>query len=559
MKIILQDITGAYNLSSLNSNFQKIQEAINDKILFRENIDGEDNALKTDIDVNQKRLFNLPEPIGDDEPMRKGDVTTILTQIQEYADNVFEQGAEIVQNAQAVAASAQASATDASESATEASDAAALAVSVSANVQEVMDNAAAEAAVAVRDEVKDDADRAQQAAVDAQNAASGISLPIPITSGGTGGDSLAQAKTNLGINNVDNTRDLDKPVSNAVLSLISSLNISPAPNLLYNGSFLYNKIGTVYNEAYFGSNSRTFIVPATGALPETEVISGWSYKDNKTSRGSMSFSTRPLGTEGRWGLEIAFNGGGNTDANLYRVLGVGIPFGFKQAQSQTFTLTGRFRRGGYGGERRLFASLYDPGSNFTSLQVINMSVDGVWTSFRVVFTMSNNFGELPTPAGLNLRFTLGAGSNYAGNIGQNLGKNVLYSGAQVSWEDINNVYFELTDLKLEEGSTNTVPMIGNYSEAVAKCSSRYQTQFIGYTRPNALSSGGSFIVPIAYMMEKVPTVSVAGTVSGNAKFAVVPHLIESTGGYLHVTATEAVPAGTTEWGCVIDARHPLVF
>ena len=560
MKIILQDITGAYNLSSLNSNFQKIQEAINEKILFRENIDGEDNALKVDIDVNQKRLFNLPEPIGDDEPMRKGDMTTILTQIQEYADNVFEQGDVIIQKAQTAAASAQGSATEASESATEAGDAAALAVSVSANVQEVMENAAAAAAVAVRDEVKDDADRAQQAATDAQNAASSISLPIPITSGGTGGNSLAQAKTNLGINNVDNTRDLDKPVSNAVLSLISSLNISPAPNLLYNGSFLYNITGTASYPEYFGQNSRSYTMETTGSLStEQEVISGWSYKDNQSSRGPTIFSTGVFdGYSGYWGAQIKWSGNDNDNIpSFYRIFGVGLPHGIRQTSPQTFTLTGRFRRTGGGAERRLFISLYDPSSDVTSLQVVNMNVDSQWVDFKVVFSFTTGIvGSYQAPSGLCLRFCMGAGTNFQGVLGENSG-NRLYSGGTVQWEGTNNNAFALADLKLEEGNTNTVPVRASYSASASACASRYQAKFFAHHRPFQVNSGQEMMTNLDFQMQKPPTITYQ-LVSGPSTIVPTTYSSERYGALVKLTASAITALGDNIWGVVLDARHPLL-
>jgi len=43
-----------------------------------------------------------------------------------------------------------------------------------------------------------------------------LGQPLPITSGGTGGNTLGTARIALNINNVDNTSDVNKPVSNAV-------------------------------------------------------------------------------------------------------------------------------------------------------------------------------------------------------------------------------------------------------------------------------------------------------------------------------------------------------
>lgn len=60
-KLTLDDITASYaSIAQINSNFQDIEDIINDNILFRDNPDGEPNELLSDIDVNSKRLYNLP-------------------------------------------------------------------------------------------------------------------------------------------------------------------------------------------------------------------------------------------------------------------------------------------------------------------------------------------------------------------------------------------------------------------------------------------------------------------------------------------------------------------
>jgi len=61
--------------------------------------------------------------------------------------------------------------------------------------------------IVVRDEI-------EILAAQAAASAASIALPISIGSGGTGGTSLIQAKLNLELNNVNNTTDLAKPISN---------------------------------------------------------------------------------------------------------------------------------------------------------------------------------------------------------------------------------------------------------------------------------------------------------------------------------------------------------
>jgi len=49
-------------LPAINDNFRKLEEVLQDEVLFRDNPEGEPNQLESDIDVNGKILFNLPDP-----------------------------------------------------------------------------------------------------------------------------------------------------------------------------------------------------------------------------------------------------------------------------------------------------------------------------------------------------------------------------------------------------------------------------------------------------------------------------------------------------------------
>lgn len=66
-KIVLPSVTGANNQSIVNDNFKKIEDALNEGVLWRE---GGDNSVKGDIDFNGKRLYNLPAPTAPHEPVR---------------------------------------------------------------------------------------------------------------------------------------------------------------------------------------------------------------------------------------------------------------------------------------------------------------------------------------------------------------------------------------------------------------------------------------------------------------------------------------------------------
>lgn len=76
-KIVLDTVVGGYDLSIINSNFDKIESDLNGKVLYRDNPIGEANQLETDVDANHKRIYNLPTPILNSEATTKGYVDAL--------------------------------------------------------------------------------------------------------------------------------------------------------------------------------------------------------------------------------------------------------------------------------------------------------------------------------------------------------------------------------------------------------------------------------------------------------------------------------------------------
>ena len=76
-KIVLNDITNTGQVSVINSNFDKIEAAMNNQVLYRNNPTGEPNALITNVDANGRRIYNLPKAITLNEPLRWQDLLDI--------------------------------------------------------------------------------------------------------------------------------------------------------------------------------------------------------------------------------------------------------------------------------------------------------------------------------------------------------------------------------------------------------------------------------------------------------------------------------------------------
>lgn len=91
-KIELNNVVSGNSASVLNNNFQKIEDDLNNKVLYRSPPPGETNQMNADLDMNNKRIYNLPKPINDNEPVRVKDlegligtdVSEIILASQEY-------------------------------------------------------------------------------------------------------------------------------------------------------------------------------------------------------------------------------------------------------------------------------------------------------------------------------------------------------------------------------------------------------------------------------------------------------------------------------------------
>lgn len=66
-------------ISGINSNFQAVEDELNNKILYRNNPTGEPNEMHNDLDMNGNHIYNLPAPVSPSEPARLQDVTNAIS------------------------------------------------------------------------------------------------------------------------------------------------------------------------------------------------------------------------------------------------------------------------------------------------------------------------------------------------------------------------------------------------------------------------------------------------------------------------------------------------
>lgn len=77
-KIELPSVTGSSNLSRINDNFKKVEDALNQEVLYRTRYPGEPNEMESDLDMNGKRILNTVPATTDSEPVQLGQVMDII-------------------------------------------------------------------------------------------------------------------------------------------------------------------------------------------------------------------------------------------------------------------------------------------------------------------------------------------------------------------------------------------------------------------------------------------------------------------------------------------------
>lgn len=61
MKISLNKPASGYNLAAIVENFTRLEEELQNKVLYRNNPVGEPNTMESDLDMNGKRIYNVAE------------------------------------------------------------------------------------------------------------------------------------------------------------------------------------------------------------------------------------------------------------------------------------------------------------------------------------------------------------------------------------------------------------------------------------------------------------------------------------------------------------------
>ena len=127
-KIVLNDVTNLNALSVINDNFDKLEQELQTKVLYRDNPEGEPNTLENDVDANGNSLYNIQDlTITGSFTVNGLDIEEVITEAtQGIEDNALAaENAAIAAGISAASAntSANSAAASASTATTKASDA----------------------------------------------------------------------------------------------------------------------------------------------------------------------------------------------------------------------------------------------------------------------------------------------------------------------------------------------------------------------------------------------------------------------------------------------------
>lgn len=230
-KIVLADVAGTYDVTNINANFQAIGDLLNNLVLTRDDV----GTIKSNVDMNGFRIVNLPKPTSPNEAARFGDIVdpdllqSIAAQAEASAAKAAAVSASLNDISTTVDAVNAAKNTTVAAKDTAVNAASNLTTAVATATQKATDattqagvattkageaaasaTAASTSAGTASQKASDAAASAQQAA---DSAAAATGAVVKSVAGKTGDVSLV--KGDVGLGNVDNTSDVNKPVSTA--------------------------------------------------------------------------------------------------------------------------------------------------------------------------------------------------------------------------------------------------------------------------------------------------------------------------------------------------------
>lgn len=276
-KIVLNDVTNLNALSVINDNFDKLEQELQNKVLYRDNPVGEPNTLNNDVDANGHNLYNVQDLTIDGGFTVAGqDVGAYIGQAAVAADDAAASALAAANSAASAGASAITANADALSADADATAAAASAVSAASSAS----TATTQAGIAITGGTT----ATTQAGI-ATTKASEAS-----TSASSAATSATTATTQAGIATTGATTATAQ-ASNAAASATSAANSAAAAAASYD-SFDDRYLGTKTSDPTLDNDGNALVVGALYYNTTTQVMKVYDGANwiAATSAGAASMS-----------------------------------------------------------------------------------------------------------------------------------------------------------------------------------------------------------------------------------------------------------------------------
>lgn len=345
-KIVLNDVTNLNALAVINNNFDKLEQELQNKVMYRDNPTGEPNTLESDVDANGNSLYNVQDlTIAGSFTVAGQDVGSYIGQAQEAA----EEAAQSATAAANAAAASQASAVTADASADAAlvsqTAAAASASSASSSASSASSSAttATNAATSATASATTATTQAGIATTQASNAATSASDAATSATNANTAKVAAEAARDAALAAYDSfddrylgTKTSDPTLDNDGNALVAgSLYFSSTEGIMK----LYN--GTVWVAAYVPGVASSIGFTPTGNVAATNVQAAIAEVDSeKIATTAIGVTVQPYNAAtARTNLTQTFNAA-QRGAVAALTFGTTITPDFSGSNNFSFTMTG---------------------------------------------------------------------------------------------------------------------------------------------------------------------------------------------------------------------------
>lgn len=502
-KINLNAITGAFNLANINNNFKLIEDALNDKTLYRDNPEGEANQMHNHLDMNNSRIYNLPEPVQDNEPLRKQDGKLIAIELNEDIAEALLAAAQAADNATAAANIATATAGNAVALANVADDKADASLVAAQNASSQAAQASSNASLAMVEAAG--AASAAQIALDQANSVLGVALAAQSSA-----DSAAAVANTA--NTTANTANVTANAASAAVALKAKAGVNTDITQLnavqaINGGALRGRTNNLLNGA-FDVWQRGASFRIAGRL--TRTADRWMY-DYSNTTGTVDVSRTPVVVDGLAGSAFSpkyacqVNCSVAPTSNTYQELTSQIE-SVRTLQGRRVTVSfyafANTTAKPINVRLTQFFGLGGTASVILTSPVITVQV-GAWQRYSATF-------DLPAITGK----TIGATGNDSLNVSFMLPINQTF-----------NLYF--TGVQIEEGGVMSAYEERPYCETYMDCLRYLQTSYDDGVAPGTVVTPGSVganrftvaavsSIQFKATMRVIPTVSYYNPITGAA-------------------------------------------